>query len=319
MMRIYGNFEVYVGDIKQVTENVKQFYLFPVHEQLVPFSGGAHIVTYMRDGEKVYERNYSLVSHPKDRSHYAIAVKRDENSRGGSLYWHEQVKVGDKLEISHPINHFPLHHLAKHHVFYAAGIGITPFLTMMADLEEQGRTFELHYTSRNKKLCAFYDYLNRRYPGKCHFYFTRTEEPNRLTPDLMKQHRIGTHVYFCGPVKMVKQFKDAALSYGYPEKSIHFELFEADDGPRNPFKVELASCQKVIEVGTDETLLEALERAGVDPPYSCRAGGCGQCEIEVVSGEIDHRDMFYSDEERKERNVILTCVSRAKEKLVLKI
>lgn len=323
-MRIYGNFEVYVGEIKQVTNTVKHFYLFPVHdEQLVPFTGGSHITTFIGKGDHYYERDYSLVSHPTERSHYAISINRDENSRGGSVYWHDHVKVGDTLEISHPVNNFPLHHLAKHHVFYAAGIGITPFLTMMADLELQGKTFELHYTARSEELCAFYDYLNIKYPGKCHFYFTRTDEPNRLTPDIMKSHRIGTHVYFCGPIGMVQQFRDAALDVGYPNNSIHLELFEADDGPKNPFTVELADSNCEVKVGDDETLLEALEREGIDAPYSCRAGGCGQCELSITSGEVDHRDMFYTDDDRKGRKFILTCVSRvkekSKEKLVLKI
>lgn len=322
-MRIFGNFEVYVGEIKQVTDSVKHFFLFPINdEQLVPFTGGAHIKTYIDLGNDVLERNYSLVSNPTERSHYAISIKKDENSRGGSLYWHENVKIGDKLEISHPINHFPLHHLAKHHVFYAAGIGITPFLTMMADLEQRGETFELHYTARNQASCAFYDYLKVRYPDKVNFYFTRTVKANRLTPDLMRTHPIGTHVYFCGPLNMVREFRDAASFYGYPNRSIHLEIFEADDGPKNPFVVELSESEKVIQVSGEETLLEALEREGIEAAYSCRAGGCGQCEVDVIDGCIDHRDMFYSDSERKERNIILPCVSRAKEseeKLVLKI
>lgn len=320
-MRIYGNIDMYVGKIVQVTESIKRFYLYPSDNGLLPaFTGGAHITTFVNTGEKIIEREYSLVSHPTNRNHYSISINKDSNSRGGSVYWHDHIKEGDTLQTTPPKNHFPLSFQAKHHVFYAAGIGITPFLTMIEDLEAEGKTFELHYAARTQESCAYFDYLNSKYPGKIHFYFTRNDNPNRMTPETMMNHRIGSHVYFCGPVSMVNEYREAAKSYGYPTKSIHFEVFAIDDGPRKPFKVELTEEKRTIVVTPEETLLEALLAAGVDAPYSCKAGGCGQCEIEVVSGTVDHRDIFYSDEEREERNVILACCSRAKdEDLVLSI
>ncbi|WP_428912423.1 PDR/VanB family oxidoreductase [Niallia sp. Krafla_26] len=308
--------DVYVGEIIQETDYVKRFRLYPVEDELLPaFTGGSHIVTYVKNGDQMIERNYSLVSHPTDRTRYEIAIRKDEQSRGGSVYWHENMKVGDRLEISWPKNHFPLaFHGVKHHVFYAAGIGITPFLTMMEDLSAEGKSFELHYAARTKEECAFYDTLNAKYPGKCHFYFSRSEKPNKMSPVTMGEHRIGSHVYFCGPISMVKEFRDAAESYGYPSHTIHFELFAAaDDGPRNSFVVKLANSNKEVAVSEEETLLEALLKAGVSAPYSCRVGGCGSCEVQLVEGEVDHRDHFYKDEERGKKNVILTCCSRAKE------
>jgi ferredoxin-NADP reductase len=323
-MKIYGNVEMVVKKIEQITENVKRFYLYPTtnDKPLPAFTGGSHITTYVKDGDEVIERQYSLVSPPLERSHYSISIRRDDHSRGGSVFWHDRIQEGSHVTVSLPKNHFTLTYRAKHHVFYAAGIGITPFLTMMEDLERDGKTFELHYAARTKELCAYYDYLNEKYPGKCTFYFSRDEKPIRMTPDTMVNHQIGSHVYFCGPVKMVTEFKEAAKTFGYPEKSIHFELFAAVEGPRHPFVVELVQSKKVLEVTPDQTLLEALLQEGIDAPYSCKAGGCGQCELEVVAGEIDHRDIFFSDEERQERSIILSCCSRAKEgeeKLVLNV
>jgi dimethylamine monooxygenase subunit B len=311
----FGNIKVYVGKIIQETTFIKRFHLCPTDQELLPaFTGGSHIATYVKNGNQVIERNYSLVSHPTDRTHYEIAIRKDEHSRGGSLYWHDEIKEGDHLEISWPKNHFPLaFKAAKHHVFYAAGIGITPFLTMMEDLSAEDRSFELHYAARTKEDCAFYDYLNKKYPGNCHFYFSRTEQPNKMTPVTMAEHRIGSHVYFCGPVSMVKEFREAAEFFGYPTHSIHFELFAvADEGPKDPFVVKLANSEKIVEVSEKETLLDALLKAGVQAPYSCKVGGCGTCEIQVVEGEVDHRDHFYKSKERNTKKVILTCCSRAK-------
>lgn len=321
-MRVAGNINVYVGKIEQETETVKRFHLYPVDQKPLPaFTGGSHITTLIKNGNDVIERQYSLISHPVDRSQYAISIRRDDNSRGGSVFWHDHVKEGDRLEISFPKNHFPLSYQAKHHVFYAAGIGITPFLTMMADLQAEGKTFELHYAAKTKELCTFYDYLNEKYPGQCTFYFSRGEKPAKMTPESMMNHRIGSHVYFCGPVSMVSQYREAARAYGYPEKSIHFELFAAAvEGPQHPFVVELANSNTLLEVSSEQTLLDALLNAGIDAPYSCKVGGCGSCEIEIVNGEVDHRDLFFKDEERKERNSILTCCSRAKKgKLVINL
>jgi dimethylamine monooxygenase subunit B len=315
-MRAFGKIKVYVGKIVQETKFVKRFHLYPVELELLPaFTGGSHIATYVKNGDGFIERNYSLVSHPTDRTQYAIAIRKDDHSRGGSVYWHDEIKVGDHLEISWPKNHFPLaFKAAKHHVFYAAGIGITPFMTMMEDLTAEGKSFELHYTARTKEECAFYDHLKAKYPGKCHLYFSRSENPTKMTPVKMAELRIGSHVYFCGPVSMVKEFREAAESYGYPSHTVHFELFAvADEGPKNPFVVKLANSGNKVEVAEEETLLEALLKAGVEAPYSCRVGGCGSCELQVVEGEVDHRDHFYKDEERHTKKVILTCCSRAKE------
>jgi ferredoxin len=122
---------------------------------------------------------------------------------------------------------------------------------------------------------------------------------------------------------MVKEFREAAKTYGYPSHSIHFELFAAtEEKPRTPFVVKLANSNKKIEVSKKESLLEALLKARVEVPYSCKIGGCGSCEIQVLEGEVDHRDHYYKDEERSAKKAILTCCSRAKksgEELVLNL
>lgn len=322
MMRVAGNIKVCVDSIVPVTETIKRFQFQAVDGKFLPaFTGGSHITTFIQNQDEVIERHYSLVSNPVDRSQYAIAIRRDEQSRGGSVYWHDQVKEGDLLEISFPKNHFALSYEAKHHVFYAAGIGITPFLTMMADLQAEGKSFELHYAAKNKELCAFYDYINETYPGVCTFYFSEDPTSTRMAPASMAEHRIGTHVYFCGPVSMVNEYRDAAEEYGYPKHAIHFELFAAAaEGPQEPFVVELASSNTEIHVPEGATLLETLLKEGIDAPYSCKIGGCGSCQVEVIDGEVDHRDSFYREDERKELKAILTCCSRAKEgKLVLNL
>lgn len=308
----FGNIAVRVGAIQQETATIKRFRLFSVNGEPLPiFGGGAHITTIVKNGDELLERHYSLVSPPLERNFYEIAIRRDDQSRGGSVYWHDQMKVGDELEVTFPKNHFALSYQAKHYVFYAAGIGITPFITMMSDLKREGKTFELHYAAKSKELCAFYNELLAAYPTECTFYFS--EEGNKLSPEGMQDYLIGTHVYFCGPPSMVQQFTEAAREYGYSNKSIHFEVFASKTFEEmDPFQVVLKKSNKIIEVPEGETLLDTLLGCGIDARYSCKVGGCGSCEIEVVEGDVDHRDTFYSEEERKEKQIMIPCISRAR-------
>ncbi|MGG0288861.1 PDR/VanB family oxidoreductase [Peribacillus butanolivorans] len=307
-----GTIEVVVKEVTHESPQVKSFILKSADGSLLPrSSGGSHITTYVQSFQGQIERHYSLTNEPDQTDYYKIAIRRSDESRGGSIYWHDHIKEGDQLKISYPKNHFSLSFGAKHHVFIAAGIGITPFLAMAAELKKKGKSFELHYAAPSKELCAFHPFLSSIYPDETYFYFSKTGR--RMVTELMKHQPIGSHVYFCGPEAMVKEYTEAAKSYGYPEKSIHFELFTPPDfGRKQPFQVKLNKSNLVLHVPEGENLLEILLKHDIQAPYSCKIGGCGSCSVDVMEGEVDHRDMFLSDKERNETNVILTCVSRGK-------
>lgn len=307
-----GTIEVVVEKIKSESPQVKSIQLKAVDGSRLPrFSGGSHITTYISRDQGTIERHYSLTNDPDETGYYKIAIRRSDQSKGGSTYWHDHMKEGDQLEVSYPKNHFPLSFSAKHHVFIACGIGITPFLSMGSELKKKGKSFELHYAAPSKELCAFYSLLSSEYQNETHFYFSRTGR--KMSHDLMENQPIGTHVYFCGPEVMVKEYAEAAKSYGYPEKNIHFELFTPPDlGPLHPFEVKLNKSNQLLQVPEGENLLDVLLENGIEAPYSCKIGGCGSCAVDVLEGEVDHRDVFLTDTEKKEANVILTCVSRGK-------
>ncbi|MDR7074403.1 PDR/VanB family oxidoreductase [Fictibacillus barbaricus] len=310
---------VYIKNIEEVTKYVKRFTLASIEgKQLPRFSGGSHISTYLETAKGLLVRTYSLTSHPDVTSHYQIAVRLNDQSKGGSLYWHNNIKAGDKIQISYPKNQFPLSFKAKHHVFYAAGIGITPFLSMMKELKDKGSSFELHYASKNLEFCAFYEDLNKHYPHQCRCYFSNQNK--RIQTRSLENHHVGTHVYFCGPEAFINEFTSAAYRVGFHESAVHFERFHPPQ-PKNaaPFQVQLKDGT-LIQVKKDETLLQALQNQGIEAPYSCQAGRCGTCELSVKEGEIDHYDSFLSEEQRNAQDRILTCVSRGKSsKLVIEI
>jgi dimethylamine monooxygenase subunit B len=310
---------VFIKSIEELTPQVKQFTLSPINmTRLPPFSGGSHIITYIAGENGFITRAYSLTNLPDQTDSYQIAIRLSENSNGGSKYWHESIKIGDCIRISYPKNHFPLSFKAKHHVFYAAGIGITPFLSMMAELRERKTTFELHYASKSEELCSFYSLIKEKFADETTFYFSNRQ--NKLSNETLLDHRIGTHVYFCGPESFISSLKNEAERLGYPKSSIHFEHFAVSISKNNKaFQVKLTTGSS-ISVSKDQTLLEALLINGINAPYSCRVGRCGTCEVKVIEGEIEHNDSFLTEDQKNGHECMLTCVSRAKsEKLVIQL
>ena len=274
------------------------------------FSGGAHTVVEMQDGDRTRLNPYSLMSDPADRSTYAISVRRDDEGRGGSLYMHQQVKVGDKMTITFPVNLFSLDLRARKHVFLAGGIGITPCMSMIAQLERMNGHWELHYACRSESLGTYVDVLSYKYPNNVHVYYDDHSQAIALE-DLLDGQPLGTNVYVCGPKGMIDWVHATASAHGWPDANVHSEEFLAPQ-PGKPFQVRLCKSDKVIDVGEHESLLEAIERAGVEAPFLCRGGACGQCETDVVEadGEFIHRDHWLEPEQHASGEKIMPCVSR---------
>lgn len=272
------------------------------------FSAGAHTVVHMRDGDRQRLNPYSLMSDPADTETYAISVRRDDEGRGGSLFMHNNVKVGDAMEITYPVNLFSLDLRAKKHVFLAGGIGITPFMAMIAQLERSSDPWELHYSVRTEALGTYVDQLVSKYPNKVRIYYDDQSQSINLE-NLLDGQPLGTNVYVCGPKGMIDWVHKTAAAAGWPDANVHSEEFTAPQ-PGKEFQVRLCRSEKTITVGENESLLEAMEREGVDAPFLCRGGACGQCETNVVSsdGEFIHRDHWLEPDEHG--NKIMPCVSR---------
>lgn len=303
--------EVKVAEVVEVNALIKRFRFVSRDGSALPaFSGGSHVVVEMDDHGTRRLNPYSLMSDPEDRSGYEISVRRDDQGRGGSLYMHNHVRPGMEMVLSHPLNLFALDNRARKHLMIAGGIGITPFLAQIKQLAHFGGRFELHYAARNRDLCAYMPELAAAHSEKVHFYFD--EEGSAIDlKDLLHRQPIGTHLYVCGPKGMLNWVRATARDAGWPDASVHFEEFLAP-GSGQPFTAELARSGKTVTVGTHQSLLEAIEAAGVDAPYLCRGGACGQCETNVIrcDGTILHRDHWLSPEEQAEGTKIMPCVSR---------
>ncbi|MFD2739427.1 PDR/VanB family oxidoreductase [Sulfitobacter aestuarii] len=309
---------VTVTDVVPVNDLVTRFKFERSDGGPLPtFSGGAHTVIEMKDGETTRLNPYSLMSDPNDRSAYTISVRRDDEGRGGSLFMHRKVRIGDEMVISYPVNLFALDLRARKHLMIAGGIGITPFLAQIKQLNAANGHFELHYACRNKALGSYVEELSSAHPNNVHVYYDDDGQAINLE-SLLDGQPLGTHVYVCGPKGMINWVRGKAEELGWPRETVHYEEFLAPQSGK-PFTVQLARSGKTFEVGEHQSLLEAIEAAGVDAPYLCRGGACGQCETDVVEydGEILHRDHWLEDEEKKSGKKIMPCVSRFEGKILV--
>ena len=78
------------------------------------------------------------------------------------------------------------------------------------------------------------------------------------------------------------------------------------------FEVHLARRNLTLTVQPDQSILKALQDAGVDVPFSCSEGICGTCLTKVKEGEPDHWDMYLTPEEQEKGDCIMVCISRSK-------
>jgi len=272
---------------------------------------GSHID--IECGNPDLSRQYSLCGDPADAQALEIAVLRDSNSRGGSSWVHANVKVGDKLKIRGPRNHFHLDESAKKLIFIAGGIGITPVSAMARRAKALGVDYELHYSGRSRATMALLDELAVLHGDRLAVYAQDEGRRNNLAA-LLATPVADTQVYACGPVRML----DALASHcaHWPEDALHVEHFESTLGTLDPsrehaFDVELKDSGIVVHVPANQTVLTALRAANIDVQSDCEEGLCGSCEVRVLSGKVDHRDVVLTRSEREADTRMMTCCSRA--------
>jgi len=275
---------------------------------LPAFSAGAHIDLHLTED---LIRPYSLCGDPQDRQHYQLGILKDGNSQGGSLAVHA-LREGDAITVSEPRNLFTLDERAGHSLLIGGGIGITPMLAMAAELHAAGRSFTLHYCARSRGQAAFVAQLESApYAGQVYLHFS---DQQRLNLDaVLSDVPPNTHVYVCGPTRLMDAVNDGAKRQGYAAENVHQECFSAEVQTGGAaFDVVAATSGITVQVLEDQTIVEALAQAGLKVNVSCKQGICGSCLTGVLEGEPDHRDSYLTDEEKADGDQILLCCSRSK-------
>lgn len=317
--------ELVIRDIRDASPLIREFVLESTNGSVLPvFSAGAHIQVQIPELND--HRCYSLIVTDPEHDwraapqQYRLGVRLEAEGNGGSKFMH-QLKMGDVIQATAPINDFPLDAAQtdeKDIVLIAGGIGITPIASMAHALADQQRPFTLHYSARTADQLAFADELKTHLAHQLVCY-TNDDTPFDLTA-LFDTLSPDQHIYVCGPQGMIDAVIELAKTRNWPRCNVHFELFitaaplEGDQ----PFELELRQSGLTFTIPADKTIVDVLEEAGEDPMYDCKRGECGVCTVDVLEGIPDHRDYFLSDKEKDSGKVIQICISRAKSpKLVL--
>lgn len=280
--------------------------------ELPEFAAGAHVDVAV-DGGADLVRQYSLCGPPHDLTRYRLAVLAETESRGGSLGMH-RLREGNRLRISPPRNRFGVSDEARRHLLVAGGIGITPLLAMAHALEARGADYELHYCTRSRADAAFLDELEHNPRVRLHFDDGPDDQRFSITTDIGRPDA-ETAIYVCGPGGFMDFVISSARGAGWPAEAIHKERFapvadSAEHTAGGTFTVRLAKSGGEYEVKDGESVLDVLLAGGVNAPYSCQQGICGECIVRVLAGEPDHRDDILTDRERAD-GMFTTCSSRA--------
>ncbi|WP_029010558.1 PDR/VanB family oxidoreductase [Azospirillum halopraeferens] len=293
-----------------LTPDIRLFEIVPMGG-FVPPAPGCHITVGVLVDGRPDLRSYSVVG-PCTDDVYRIAVKRMDPGRGGSAYlW--GLEPGARLRIAGPRNLFELSRGRPGYLLVAGGIGITPIYGMALALADAGADLRLLYGARTAADLAFADTLRERLGDRLE---TVAEADGRVI-DLdgaIAALPEGGEMYVCGPIGLLDEARRRWTAAGRPAGGLRFETFgNTGRYPAETFTVRIPRLNREITVPRNRTLLEALEESGIDMIFNCRRGECGLCAVTVLEteGEIDHRDVFFSDRQKAENRRMCTCVSRA--------
>lgn len=295
--------------VRDLSHDIRLFEIEP-ESRFAPPRPGSHIQVSVQVGDRPDVRSYSTVGPCTDGT-YRIAVKRLADTRGGSAYlW--GLAPGARLMVTPPRNHFELGLGRPEYLLVAGGIGITPIFGMALALADAGARFHVLYGVRTRRDLALADELQERLGSRLERFVGEDGQRIHL-PAEIERLAPGGEAYVCGPIGLLEAAKHAWKGSGRPAASLRFETFgNSGRYAAEGFTVKIPRLALTIEVPPNRTLLDALEGAGVGMIHDCRRGECGLCALPILGTEgiVDHRDVFFSDEEKAANGKLCTCVSR---------
>ena len=338
-------YHIPVKDIFKETEDTSVV-TFAIPEELKPefqFKQGQHLTLKAKINGEEIRRSYSLCSAPYENL-WQVAVKEIPEGKF-STYVNNKLRRGDILQVMPPSGKFgvktnPIQ--SKNYLFFAAGSGITPVLSMIKThlKAEPNSTCKLFYVNKTAKSIIFkeeLEQLRNKYFGRLEIYYFLTQERRdiALFSGRFNDEKMNVltntfidipdtnEVFLCGPEAMVNYVSQFLIDKGLPKELVHFELFvtglsEADiKRQKRLAKQKVEGTQITIIDGgkefsfsmTDEynNILDAALGAGADLPFACKGGVCSTCKCEVKSGSVEMMINYALDEKEVSQNLVLSC------------
>ena len=321
-------------------------YLVPVDgKSIASFKAGQHLAMrfHIPGQPKPVIRCYSLSNGP-GKPYYRISVKAIAEGKAGqapglvSNFVNSQLQQGDVIGAKAPAGSFFLDLSdSRPVVMLAGGIGVTPMISIVNSIQNHSpdRLAILFYGVRNKSDLAFANELQGM-KGACKnfhvvycFSDPSPEDVHRqdyqvkghVSVDLIKQllPHSDCQFFLCGPPAFMQSLGEGLESWGVPEDQVKSEAFGPASLAKTRPAVLVPESVGAIEIAFNETnqpvtwdpncesLLELAESNGVDIDFGCRAGSCGTCAMELLSGEVRYPEDLQVD---CEPGQCLTCVAR---------
>ncbi|OZV67153.1 2Fe-2S iron-sulfur cluster-binding protein [Winogradskyella aurantia] len=337
--------KVQLQDIYKETDDTSVL-TFAIPEELKSdfgFHQGQHLtLRQMINGEDL-RRSYSLCSSPLENK-WCVAVKQIPGGKF-STYVNKDLKKGEMLDIMPPSGTFGVDvrpDAEKNYLFFAAGSGITPVLSMIKThlAAEPKSTCKLFYVNKTAKSIIFkeeLEQLRNTYFGRLEIYYFLTKEKRdidlfngRFDDEKMKvltktfiDIPDTNEVFLCGPEQMVKYVSDYLIEAGLPKELIHFELFVSGLSEEDIKRQERLAKQNVegvevtvIDGGKEflftmtkdyDNILDAALNAGADLPFACKGGVCSTCKCRIVEGDVEMKVNYALEADEVAQNLVLSC------------
>ena len=298
-----GYMQVELTAARPLTDSIRELTFKRVDAGAFPFfRAGQYVSIQAKIGDSLVSRPYSIVSTPRQalNGQLVLAV---ENAGFVSGYLTGQAKPGDRFVMTEPSGEFHYETLrdSRNIVCIAGGSGITPFLSMAGSLAEGDEEYcmTLFYGARTAAQLAYkaeLDALAARC-GKLKVVYVLSDEEQPgcekgfVSAALMERYTSleGSTFFLCGPQAMYEFVEKELAPLGLPQKAVHRDAGCCGDLPlKRPgeYKLTVHMRDEVFEIPAkeNETLLTAMERAGLNAPNKCRAGGCGFCHSKWLAG-----------------------------------
>lgn len=285
-------------EIIQNTPDTKT-YVFQT-ERPFYFRAGQYLTVGCQVGESRVARPYAVSSAPKEALNKKISVTV-KKSGFFSGYLFDNAKVGDEFTIGDPSGDFCYEPIkdSKNVLAIAGGSGITPFYSMAQAIADGTEDFYLTilYGAKTEKDIIFKKELDKLVSEKIKVVYVLSDEKKAgyengfIGAELIRKYAQGDFtVMMCGPQAMYA-FADKELSaFNLPLRRVKKEAncVGVRDVKNDKFNiiVHIGFEKYCIEASACETVLSAMERAGINAPSKCRAGGCGFCHSRLVSGKF---------------------------------
>ena len=286
--------------------NIAKSYYFKSETELAYFKAGQYLTFKLEIGNSVVTRSYSIASSPASalNGEYQITVKRIADGFV-SDYILDNWNVGDEVIAYAPegnMTYCPLRD-AQNIVAIAGGSGITPFLSLARAIDQgdEDCTLTLLYGCRTSDEILFkseLDSLSEK-NDKINVVYVLSHsdedgyEKGFVGADIIKKYAPDGNysVFVCGPGGLYKFLETELPKLQIERKYIRFEVFSSgkkvDEEP-NEYNITVINRgnETVIKASSNETVLCAFERAGIEVPARCHTGECGFCRSKLVSGKV---------------------------------